>query len=240
MSYDPDPKRRKGRKGRVPPQLRAWVYGRRKLDPKRRSMAYGYGKIGGKPYRKGGRGGVYWSGGRKPRYDPARPKGYYRAKVKGFGAKIAYYADKYLPIGSGIMGFLIPKAVAIQKYVQEVEGRTITIFDAITKEWIGKGHIQNDFLAPKFDRVVDKLTNPSSHYGAFFGTFWSGVALSISMAFPLPFVPPKVRSILKKFGAGLATGSFLSALFSSWQSPPVTPEQASSGNTNKPQTSFYG
>jgi len=34
--YDPDPKRRKGRRRRVPPQLRAWVYQRkktRKLDP---------------------------------------------------------------------------------------------------------------------------------------------------------------------------------------------------------------
>jgi len=38
--YDPDPKRRKGRRGRVPPQLRAWVYGRRRirrrLDPEPR------------------------------------------------------------------------------------------------------------------------------------------------------------------------------------------------------------
>ena len=100
MSYDPDPgRRRRSRRGRVPPQLRAWVFGRRRThDPRRKSIRYGYGAVKGKPYGVGRRGGVYWSRGKKPRYDPG-----IRSRLRGYGKRIGGYGRR---IGGKFEGFI--------------------------------------------------------------------------------------------------------------------------------------
>jgi hypothetical protein len=76
--YDPDPGRRRTRRrrtrdprrrGKVPKQLRAWVFGRRLT----RDPGYRYS------LRSGPRGGHYFIGPKKRRYDPARKRRFGRA-----------------------------------------------------------------------------------------------------------------------------------------------------------------
>lgn len=98
-SYDPDPRRHKrsrSRRGRVPPQLRAWVYRRRKRthDPGRaRSL------------RRGPRKGHYFQGPTRRRYDPA-PRRFerlrsYGRRARGYGSKVESGINRY----GSILGF---------------------------------------------------------------------------------------------------------------------------------------
>lgn len=105
MSYDPDPRRRAkrrkgGRRGRVPPQLRAWVFGRRR----RRTHDPAYlGRY--KSYRTGPRGGRYWQGPKKRRYDPARKPRFARVRRYGrrIGGKLENAINKFgTPLGAGL------------------------------------------------------------------------------------------------------------------------------------------
>lgn len=90
MSYDPRRKKKKGRKKGKSRKKRSY-------DPTR-GMAYGYGQVRGKPYRIGRRGGVAWSGGRKPRYDP-QPRRF--GRIRRYGTKAEGWVNKY----GGILGF---------------------------------------------------------------------------------------------------------------------------------------
>jgi len=209
MSYDPDPRRiRKGKRGRVPPQLRAWVFGRRRkrYDPKR-SISYGYGSVRGKPYRVGRRGGVAWSGGRKLRYDPS-PRGF-RAKAKGLLGKLSQKFDK---IGTGL-GFALTFGTT-----------TWNVYDYIRKHYSIPGFEQNPavalnemviketqgFASDPFGHLQRKFLQPNHWYYP----FWGSVGLWItSQILSYTGYFSKINRFLKPLSKGMLIGSIVGALF---------------------------
>jgi len=234
MSYDPDPRRRAKGRGRVPPQLRAWVFGRRRKrthdpDPRRKSMAYGYGKVGRKPYAKGSRGGVYWSGAKKPRYDPAR---FERVRRYGrrIGGKFEGFINKYgTPIGAGLaaltgVGTGLSKATtaygdkALDNYVKIIIGG-----DTVNKDGSFEMHRipeiahlwQNDgawtpltYLKYKFG-----LYQPGGDLSSWAIPFWASLIGYIASKLPLPIPSWKrVRKPLGKIAAPALVVSTIGAL----------------------------
>lgn len=121
--YDPDPrrshKRSHGRRGRVPPQLRSWVFGRRRRthDPSRARGALL------KPVYTGPRAGRYFQGPTRRRYDPdIRGRlGGYRRRSYGYGG--AGYArgrlgqiEKFFSDKGHYIGFLLGLLPTWQSY----------------------------------------------------------------------------------------------------------------------------
>jgi len=236
MSYDPDPRRRakgrRGRRGRVPPQLRAWVFGRRKgrtHDPRRKSMAYGYRAVRGKPYGVGRRGGVYWSRARKPRYDPAR---FERVRRYGrrIGGKFEGFINKYGGwLGGGLaalagVGTGLSKAStaygdkALDNYVKIIIGG-----DTVNKDGTFEMHRipeiahlwQNDgawtpisYLKYKFG-----LEQPGGDLSSWAIPFWASLIGYIASKLPLP-IPSwaRIRKPLGKIAAPALVVSTIGAL----------------------------
>jgi len=213
MAYDPDPRRKrrrkgKSRRGRVPPQLRAWVFGRRKgrtHDPKRRGMYYGYGTIRGKPYRIGTRGGVAWSGGRKPRYDPDR-RGF-RARAKGLLGKLSQKFDK---IGTGL-GFLLTFGTATwntydylrTNYPETVRDPASALNEMVIKE-------ATIFASDPFGHLQRKFLQPNHWYYP----FWGSVGLWLtSKVLSYTGYLSKINRFLKPLSRGMLIGATVGALF---------------------------
>ncbi len=86
---------------KYPGLVKAWQARYGSYDPKprkRRRMATGYGTVNKKPFRRGARGGVAWTGGTKPRYDP-KPRNYKAKAKKG----LAYLEMMIIPLTASIM-----------------------------------------------------------------------------------------------------------------------------------------
>jgi len=213
LGYDPDPKRRKTkRKGKVPPQLRAWVYrGKRKGDPdpaRRRTHR------------------------RKYDPDPARRKT--RKRLSGFMG----FLDKWSYGIGGLAGFFLPKFSDLQQYyVENPDPNYQGLWGAI-KAYFQWNFIK-DMTQPKVDKAVDKLTNPASHHGTFFGTFIAGIVLAVIGILPIPskWLPRPAKSVMGKLGASLAVGTALGAMFSHWESPPSTQTKVQTNKTTTTPTS---
>jgi hypothetical protein len=240
MSYDPG-RKYKSRKGRVPPQLRAWVFGRRRRthDPgRRKGMSYGYGSIAGKPYAKGRRGGVYWSGGHKPRYDPGR--GRRKGRFTGFGGKILTKLDKYGTALGALIGFGVPAYMSIQEhdwtkgsnwykyFTLGIPGELKTLFGQST------GMSSMDYLAYKF-------TNPSCVWVA---PFWGSLVARVLSGFGFfGLIPPKYNVVIKKFANGMLITSTIGALALPGSDPAHSANPALSTptpTTSMNSLSYYG
>jgi hypothetical protein len=218
MSYDPDPGRRrkrgKGKRSRVPPQLRAWVYGRRKkrYDPGRRSIAYGYGTIRGKPYRIGARGGVAWTGGRKPRYDPERRR---FGRIRRYGGKFESFINRH----AGKLGFLVGLGFGVGSGYSNVanavggEQAPARYFDLVKSEfthlystsgkWNPISYLKYKFLGihPETEQQVGS---------AWVAPFWASLIGWIISKFHV--LPPRINKPLNNFCKGALAASTIGAL----------------------------
>jgi hypothetical protein len=226
MSYDPDPRRRrKGRKRRVPPQLRAWVYGRRRYDPARRKH-----RIRGKPYGVGKRGGVYWSGGHKPRYDPDRKR--FKARAKGFFGKIGSKLEQYAEIIGFGVGFGVPTYLAKQK--QPTKPWLPWLIDGIkdqTECLFGGGGFKSTT-----DYLLYKFTNPESHWTA---PFWGSVIGRTLSGFGFfGIVPARWNKLLKKLFTGSLIASIIGGLFMLGTPDNGTPQTTTTSTRTNLQ--YYG
>jgi len=210
--YDPP---RKGR--HTPPKTST----RHRADPKRKTMKRSYGTIKGKPYAVGGRGGVAWTGGRKPRYDPA-PRNY-RKKAKGILAWFGKHGQWLIAIPaffiSSMKGF-------IDHHWQAGDLRAwIT-----NPSWLLKDFTYN-------------LATVKPDLGAFLGNWVTqpfmvlGSALTGIGFLPIREIPNK--PLFKKLGIACLIASALGALFD----PPV--KSSSTSTASRPSnptnaSSMYG
>ena len=114
--YDPPRKRKSTRLGSRTRRKTADPKKRRK----RRSMATGYGRINSKPYKRGPRGGTYWSGGRKPRYDPQRRsrRSKARGKLDGMFNQIQKRIDPICDLIGFLTGLIAPLKSAYDTYME--------------------------------------------------------------------------------------------------------------------------
>ena len=256
MSYDPDPRRRaKGRRGRVPPQLRAWVFGRRGKrthDPgRRRRRRYDPQRADHKPYRVGRRGGVYWSGARKRRYDPQR-----FARVRRYGRRIGGKLENFInrfgtPIGAGLAALVgiwtgidtYQKAYgdkALEDYGKTIVGGTISIGQTRPAEimhlfgnydgWTPLNYLKYKFLG----------THPTT--GEYVGSawvipFWASLIGFIVSKLPLP-IPlwAKIRRPLGKVATGALVVSTIGAL--ALPGSPSPSRYQTSNPYNSPRTNY--
>jgi hypothetical protein len=208
MSYDPDPRRRrrrKSRRSRVPPQLRAWVFGRRKRraydpDPARRRR---------RRYR---------------RYDPdpARRRRYgIRSRARGFFAKLANKLDPLMMGLGGALGFFAPKISVIDEYWASQGQPSDYIRDF--KDYFLL-HMPKDFTQPRLDKTLTKICDPNYvHFHNHAPPVWGGLALAIISKLPIPYFPKRAKKLLGKFGVGMFAGGIVGALFD-WKG--CTPEES--------------
>jgi len=235
MSYDPDPRRRaKGRRGGLPKSIirkygiskKAWQVfrGGRTHDPRRSGARADH-----TPYGVGRRGGVYWSGAKKPRYDPAR-----FARVRRYGRRIGgkfeNFINKYgTPIGAGLaaltgVGTGLSKATtaygdkALDNYVKIIIGG-----DTVNKDGTFEQHRipeiahlwQNDgawtpltYLKYKFG-----IDQPGGDLSSWAIPFWASLIGYIASKLPLP-IPSwaRIRKPLGKIAAPALVVSTIGAL----------------------------
>lgn len=250
--YDPDPRRRTRRRGGgLPKSLikkfgiskKAWQVFRlqkgRTADPRRRSMARGYGKIAGKPFRIGARRGVAWSGGTKLRYDPdirRRFGGYYRRARgwRGFG-KIEGLINKHASKLGFLFGLGVPTWQAYKKYSANIANVTPQKFIGI-EAWkpedyaaIGyepssiKSEILTLFGQPNRGRgagefPIDKyleykfLNDESVWKMPFWASLATWIGTAIANRLPIPSWAKRITKPLNGFSKGSLVGSAIGAL----------------------------
>jgi hypothetical protein len=232
MTYDP-----KRRKNRVPPQLRAWVFGRRKKrthDPKRVSMATGYGKVGSKPYRRGVRGGVAWSGGKTLRYDPNYKETWGRAKAKARGI-LGKVENNLTWIGLAL-GLLIPSEVCrakhgtnlTQHYVNGTIGETKRLFGA------DPSVTPLDYLKYKFGL---SYFGQSTWGIAFWGSLIAQIVTRLKL---VSLVSARANTAIKKLSLGSLIASIFGAAFIQGGTPTAPSNSGANTNSNVNALSYYG
>lgn len=129
-SYDPPGKKRSPRHSSRP---------KRK---KRRSMTTGYGKINKKPFRRGSRGGTYWSGGRTPRYDP-----------RDFGRRTKKRAkDKFTQIWQKFEKKINPIATLLGFF-----GILLGVGNQSFQAWCGRGYDPKEYFTKGIPMEVKNL-----------------------------------------------------------------------------------
>ena len=243
MSYDPDPRRRRrrrrthdpARRGRVPPQLRAWVFGRRR-------KRYDPGKADHKRYGVGKRRGVYWGGGRKKRrYDPER-----FARVRRYGRRIGGKFEGFINRYGGWIGGLVALAagvgIGINKYVaaREKAGDTDTVNKALHNYWvttIGGTRSDGRVRPPEISHLWQNDPPEGGGYtpitylqtkflntdSCWFFPFWGSLIGLIASKLPLPFRSwNRIRKPLGKISAPALVVSTIGAL-----ALPGCPDEAS-------------
>jgi len=194
MSYDPDPDPARRRRRRRP-RLR-----RRRLDPDPARRRRSRRRLDPDPERR-------------RRWRLRRPT---RRGLIGF-------LDKWSYAIGGLAGFFLPKFSDLQQYYAEIGDPNYSSFWGAIKAYF-QWNFLRDLTQPKVDRAIDKLTNPNSHHGTFFGSFVTGIVLAIISILPIPskFLPRDAKRIMGKLGSSLAVGTALGAVLSHWQSPPTT------------------
>lgn len=194
-------------------------------------MAYGFGKVGGKPFRKGSRGGVYWSGARARRYDPAG-RGRWRGYARRAGGKVGGIINRYgVAIGAGLAALAgigqgyqelnndFPNN-GLKAWFTHTVGGTLPAGgtysgDAIPEvshlwttsgAWNPTSYLKYKFLG----------THPSTGQyvgGAWVYPFWlSLVGYLVSKFMPARFLPAKFKTPLEKLSKGALIVSTIGAL----------------------------
>lgn len=243
--YDPPRKRR----GLSPPKTST----RHKRDPgrKRRSMKRGYGSLRKKPYGVGSRGGLYWSGGRKPRYDPRRRRSYrHRAKSKLdqiFSKAETSFAKVADLVGFGI-GLLLPSFESY-KHWKEHYGADYTMMNwlkavpnevktlcGMNPEWSPLQHIEW------------KFTHADSHWRV---PFWASLGAYIItklglLDIPLSFLTKNTKRItepIQKVSRGMLIATTIGGLIlpgSEPRQPTSNPNPARHSSASLSPASMYG
>ena len=231
MSYDPDPGRRRrrrrthdpARRGRVPPQLRAWVFGRRRRthDPRRSGARADH-----KPYGVGKRGGVYWSGAKKRRYDPQR-----FARVRRYGRRIGGKMEGFINKYGGWIGAGLAALAGVGGAFQSLG--TVTYPDGVGNKNMFERYwwlLQREFThLYNFDPNVPFSMHPNSQPNylkykfvdsAWALPFWASLIGFIASKLPLP-IPSwaRIRKPLGKIAAPALVISTIGALVLPGTSP---------------------
>jgi len=216
MAPDPKP-RRHGfpRKGIEPKGLKRWRLSHRsKADPRpRRRRRRSYDPTKSKPVYTGSRGGRYWQGPTKRRYDP-QPRRHF-GRVRKYGSKLEDGLAKYgALIGAGIAALIGVKAgmdnyttaygaEAANKYMARItgsDGRPAEISHMWSSETSSYGPLE--YLRYKI-LGQDLAGNPV--FSAWVQPFWAGVAALIA-GFILKRVPNKtahrIGRVLEPIGIG--------------------------------------
>ena len=227
--YDPDPgrRRRRGKRSKVPPQLRAWVYGRRKKRTKRKPRT------------------TTRTTYKRRIYDPEPRRRSFRKKARGFMGKIENWIDKYGGwiggLGALIVGFksgydTYVKAYgenAVSDYWKTMVGGTISTGEKRNAEimnLIGQGRPGGN---DPFHYIQYKFGFIRGGYGelsAWAAPFWLSLITWIGSKLPLPF--KHARRIQKPLGkiAGAALAvSTIGAL-----ALPGCPDSGETSNYNPP------
>lgn len=248
MSYDPDPKRRKKRKGKEPPQLKRWrLAKKRSYDPK-------------KIFARGSRGGTYfrpsWFTGKK-RYDPERfaTARSYGRKARHYGSKVESGISRY----GGIIGFLAALAAGVYGSYSNMEkvlkdypmydenGKAISAgnrwLNLASKEYThlytteeGSPWTPTSYLKYKFlgtDPATGKQTG-----SAWVVPFWASlIGFLASYLIPSKILPARIKTPLRKISGGALAMSTIGALVLPATSPEEIRGTSRPNNTGNPATS---
>lgn len=230
--YDPKRKRRKTTR-------------RRKADPKRKRMSRGHGTVGGKPFRRGSRGGAYWSGGRKRRYDPRR--GNYRRRISRGAKDIYTKVTNNLNKISGLLGFGMFYALPLKSSFDNAKAINPTYWgnkNILNFIWEGLLREGSQLLGLKgtwedpMKYLQWKFTSPESAWcrpwQASIGTY---IGSNVIRWIAKDFLPKKVITFMKKVvepiaGAGIIATTF-GGLFQ-FGSDHTTPKPSGNPTSNNP------
>lgn len=232
-SYDPPGKKRSTR---------------HKSNPKR--MTTGYGKVNKKPFARGPRGGVAWTGGKTPRYDPRDFKGW-RTKTK-HRAK-----DKFTQIWQKFEKKINPIATLLG-FFGTLLGVGKQSFDA----WCGRGYDAKEYFTKGIPMEVKnllgmegtwrdplkyleyKFLNPESHWSPpFIVSLITYVICKIGIAdMALSILTTKSKKIInpiQKLSGGVLLASTIGALVlpgSDGYDPTSAPSKGTTTTTHNPSS----
>lgn len=228
--YDPRPRIR--RRKSVPPQLRAWVFRRR------RGRTHDPGYMSS--MRRGPRGGTYFAGPKKRRYDPA-PRRFRRARAylarhPRYGrvaSKLEAGFNRFaMPIGLGI-GALVGVFTGYDEYKSfgpyQAENYLHTIIGGDIKNAAGTvvekrgpeiAHLwsldasKDSMYLPNYLKYKFLGLNAENKYvgSAWLIPFWFGIGSWIFSKLPLGSKLHRIQSPLGKIGTGMAAISAVGAL----------------------------
>ena len=246
-TFDPDPRRRKG--GLPKSIIRKYGISKRAWQVFRGEGTHDPGRSGAradhKPYGVGRRGGVYWSGAKKRRYDPGwraeKLRGYGR-RARAYGSKVEAIINKHAgKIGAGLAALAGFKTAldsytknygkdAFDNYVKCITGGTIsdgrTIPAEISRLWAPEGEWNTlNYLQYKF-LGLDPVT--SEYIGsAWVAPFWASLIGWIVSK--LKVLPPRFNRPLEGISKGALVISTIGAL-----ALPGCPGPASPSGTSSP------
>jgi len=223
MAPDPKPRRRghRPRRGVEPSGLRRWRLSHRsKADPRpRRRRRRSYDPTKSKPAYTGSRGGRYWQGPTKRRYDPQPRRHFTRAKA--YGSKLEGGLAKYgALIGAGIAALIGVKAgmdtyttaygaEAANKYMARItgsDGRPAEISHLWSMEDYAGG-VPGSFTPLTYLRykILGQDLAGNQTPSAWVLPFWGGIAALIA-GFILKRVPNskahRIGRVLQPIGMG--------------------------------------
>jgi len=215
MSYDPDPRRR--RRGRVPPQLRAWVYGRRRRTPRRRAR-------------------VYRRVPRARRYDPdpAGPRRRF-GRIRRLGTGIEGFLHRH----AGKIGGLLALAGGIHQGYENMKrfapanpwGRYLNI---LKDEWKMLVSFKGDWNPLNY--LIYKFTgyNPYGDWelSAWVAPFWLSTAAYLATKYKLLPISPRINAPLNR----LAHGAMLTSVFGALFLPGTRPTDSSTATSTTART----
>jgi len=197
---------------KYPGLVKAWKARVGLYDPKprkrRRRMATGYGTVNKKPFRRGARGGVAWSGGRKPRYDPKRRN--YRHKAKKGLNKVISGAEKYASWIGVLVGLLLPAEICRKRHGYDLKGHYIDGTIHEIKALFGGGVWSNSVQYLTF-----KFTSPNSAWTTpFWGSIgvWIGTKILHSVN-PFGGKAGRLIKIINKVSLGTLAAAIIGGLF---------------------------
>lgn len=232
--YDPDPGRRrhkKGnpghRKGRVPPQLRAWVYGSRR----KRTHDPGYRR----------------KGPQKRRYDPgrlARARGYAKragSKVEGFFNRWGFLTGLFTALGVGFYGaydslskVTYPDDKGNKNWYERywwLLQREVTHLWTTTGDWTPVSYLKYKFLGDDPSVPGGKL--PSAWVYPFWISLGTWLGIAVVKLFGVGGKYSRILRPIQKMAGGAAVMSFIGALAlpgtSPWASKTVNMQQTQPG-----------
>jgi len=173
-------------------------------------MHLGYGAIRGKPYVKGGRGGVAWSGGRTLRYDPTPRRGGWRGRAKGIAGKALNFFEKYATGLGALIGFIVPAELCRAKhgspslYEHYVKGTIHEVQSLFNGGW---WHDTGKYLEYKF-------LSPDSSWSI---PFWGSLVTYVGTHFAKKAIGGKLGrgiGIINKLSLGTLISATIGALIS--------------------------
>jgi len=242
MSYDPDPRRK--HKGKEPPQLKRWRLAHKpKYDP-----APGYRSS----FWKGPRGGHYFQGPRKRRYDPTRNLtsrvGSARRRSYGYGGagyargpfgKVEQMAAKWGILIGALLGFGVPEYQAYQvaqNTPEHPEWKKANFMEFVRHGWDNETKL---FKKDPSKQLQYKFMNTESHWCL---PFW--ISLIVFILSYMKVLPQRINRIAQPIATGALIGTTIGGLTqfgtSSYNGNSITMQRGNDGTYQIPlETSNY-